>query len=79
MAEKAWHITTIRRTGGTPRVTDVDLEPSSEGGEDIGWIGAGEWVRYTVSVAATGSYLLQIESPRRTVVECSMWTRAGRT
>ncbi len=56
----AYHDDSAGNHGGTPRVTDVDLEPSSEGGEDIGWIGAGEWVRYTVSVAATGSYLLQI-------------------
>ena len=42
------------------RQTNVDLEPSAEGGYDIGWIAAGEWANYTVAVGASGSYTAQL-------------------
>jgi len=45
--------------GGAYRATDVDIEPCAEGGFNVGWIGAGEWLRYTVDVASPGNYLLQ--------------------
>jgi hypothetical protein len=47
-------------SGRAYRSTDVDVEASSEGGYDIGWIAAGEWVNYTVNVAASGTYMLQV-------------------
>ena len=47
---------TAGNSGGAGRATDVDLEPSSLGGNDIGWISDGEWVTYTVNVASAGSY-----------------------
>lgn len=47
-------------TGGAYRSTDVDIEASSEGGYDVGWIAAGERLNYTVSAAAAGSYSLQV-------------------
>jgi hypothetical protein len=50
----------IGNTGGSFRATDVDLQPSSEGGHNIGWIAAGEWVTYTVAVANSGSYTAQV-------------------
>lgn len=34
----------------------VDLEPSSDGGFNIYWITAGEWVEYTFEVAEEGEY-----------------------
>jgi endonuclease/exonuclease/phosphatase family metal-dependent hydrolase len=46
--------------GGAYRQTDVDLESSSEGAYDIGWIAPGEWVNYTVNVASAGSYVVQL-------------------
>src|SRR3954462_7790407 len=52
----AYHDTTDGNTGGAYRATDVDLEASSQGGYNIGWIAAGEWINYTVSVAAAGDY-----------------------
>jgi subtilisin family serine protease len=42
--------------GGAFRQGDVDLEPASGGGVNVGWVGAGEWLKYTVAVAASGSY-----------------------
>lgn len=35
---------------------DVDIQATSGGGFNIGWVGAGEWTEYTISVAQTGTY-----------------------
>jgi len=61
----AYHDTTSGNTGGAYRSTDVDLQASSEGGYNIGWIAPGEWVNYTVSVQAAGNYIatLRVASP----------------
>jgi hypothetical protein len=56
----AYHDATAGNTGGAFRSTDVDLETSSDGGTDVGWISAGEWLTYTVNVAASGSYTAQL-------------------
>jgi Carbohydrate binding module (family 6) len=56
----AYHDTTTGNSGGAYRSTDVDIEPSSEGGYDVGWTAAGEWLNYTVNVAAAGSYVAQL-------------------
>jgi len=42
--------------GNAYRDEDVDIEPSTENGFNIGWIDAGEWLRYTVHVALPGTY-----------------------
>jgi endonuclease/exonuclease/phosphatase family metal-dependent hydrolase len=56
----AYHDTTSGNSGGAVRSTDVDIESSSEGGSDIGWTAAGEWLNYTVSVGSSGSYTAQL-------------------
>jgi len=56
----AYHDTTGGNTGGQYRNTDVDVESSSEGGYDVGWIEAGEWLNYTVAVANAGTYTVQV-------------------
>lgn len=38
--------------------SDVDIEASSEGGFNVGWICEGEWLEYTVRVAPAGVYRL---------------------
>ncbi len=55
----AFHDTSSGNSGGQYRATDVDLELSSRGGVDIGWIADGEWLNYSVNVATTGRYQLQ--------------------
>jgi glucosylceramidase len=55
----AYHDTTPGNSGGAFRDTDVDIEVSSEGGYDVGWTAPGEWLNYTVDVAAAGSYTVQ--------------------
>jgi hypothetical protein len=42
--------------GGALRTSDVDIERASDGGYNIGWTASGEWVAYTVNVAAAGAY-----------------------
>jgi endonuclease/exonuclease/phosphatase family metal-dependent hydrolase len=56
----AYHDTTSGNSGGAYRSTNVDLQGSSEGGYNIGWIADGEWVNYTVNVGASGSYVAQL-------------------
>lgn len=57
----AYHDTTPGNMGGSYRNTDVDLEPSSVGGYDVGWIDAGEWLNYTVNVASSGAYTVSFQ------------------
>ncbi|CAN5864157.1 hypothetical protein BH24ACI4_BH24ACI4_08070 [soil metagenome] len=46
-------------TGGQYRSTDVDIEACSEGGYNVGWVGSGEWLNYTVNVPSDGTYTLE--------------------
>lgn len=47
--------------GGAYRTTEsVDLQGASEGGYNVGWIVGGEWLEYTVAVAASGTYTLNV-------------------
>ena len=48
--------------GYSYRTGDVDIEECADdgGGYDVGWTDAGEWLEYTVNVAATGKYNFQM-------------------
>lgn len=37
----------------------VQLENCSEGGQNVGWIDAGDWMKYNVNVQTTGNYLVE--------------------
>lgn len=53
----AYNDCTPENQGNAYRIGEgVDLEACSEGGFNIGWMCAGEWVEYTVNVAGTGIY-----------------------
>ena len=56
----AYHDTDPTNNGGQFRTTGVDIEQSSEGGYDVGWIAANEWLNYTVNVGAAGNYTVQL-------------------
>lgn len=56
----AYHDTSTGNSGGQFRNTDVDIQSSSEGGFNVGWTGAGEWMNYTVNVASAGNYTVQL-------------------
>ena len=53
----AYQDATSGNAGGAYRTSeDVDVESCSEGGYDVGYIDGGEWLKYTVNVAAEGDY-----------------------
>ncbi len=49
---------TAGNTGGAYRNTDVDIAAAEDvgGGYTLGWVGAGEWLNYTVNVGTAGTY-----------------------
>jgi len=57
-AGRGYADTTTGNAGGQYRTTDVDIERTSDVGTgyNIGWVFAGEWLNYTVSVASAGNY-----------------------
>src|SRR5262249_23620562 len=59
-ANVAYSDTTPGNSGGRYRTTDVDIEETTDvgGGYDVGWIASGEWLSYTVNVAASGPYIV---------------------
>jgi probable HAF family extracellular repeat protein len=56
----AYHDATPENTGGQYRTTGVDIQPTSDtgGGFNVGWMSAGEWLNYTISVGQGGTYTL---------------------
>jgi hypothetical protein len=52
----AYHDTSSGNTGGAYRGGDVDIQPSADGGFNVGWVAPGEWLRFTVTVASAGAY-----------------------
>jgi phosphatidylinositol-3-phosphatase len=56
----AYYDTSDGNAGGAYRSTDVDIEPASGGGYDVGWIAPGEWLNYTIDVASAGTYVVQL-------------------
>jgi hypothetical protein len=58
----AYHDTTLGNEGGEYRSDDVDVQSTTDGGDghNVGWIEAGEWLEYTVDVASTGLYDIQV-------------------
>ncbi|HKT81228.1 MAG TPA: carbohydrate-binding protein [Vicinamibacterales bacterium] len=57
----AYHDTTAGNSGGQYRSEDVDLETSSLGGIDVGFIADGEWLKYSVNVQAAGAYAVNFK------------------
>ena len=56
----AYHDTTPQNEGGAYRQTGVDIYRCTDGGCDniVGWIKAGEWLKYSTDIAAAGTYTL---------------------
>ena len=48
--------------GGAYRNDGVDVEVCGEGGYNVGWVAADEWLEYTVDVAYTGNYDLTLRT-----------------
>jgi len=51
---------TLGNSGGVYRTDDVDIEATQDvaGGYNVGWIGSGEWLNYTLNVQTTAVYQL---------------------
>jgi hypothetical protein len=62
-----YHDADTANTGGVYRADGVDIERSSDfgAGYDVGWIAAGEWLEYSVDVAAPGTYDLWLRVSRQ--------------
>jgi hypothetical protein len=56
----AYHDLSAGNAGGQYRANDVDIEATTDvnGGYDVGWISAGEWLNYTINVTTAGTYTL---------------------
>jgi endonuclease/exonuclease/phosphatase family metal-dependent hydrolase len=52
----AYSDSTAGNSGSVYRSTDVDLQAASIGGYNVGWTAAGEWLKYSVSVASSTTY-----------------------
>ncbi|MHC5183185.1 MAG: carbohydrate-binding protein [Planctomycetota bacterium] len=55
----AYHDTGATNEGGAYRGDGVDIESCDEGGYNVGWIDAGEWLTYTIDVTA-GTYDIDV-------------------
>jgi predicted amidohydrolase len=57
----AYHDTTAGNSGSQYRQTDVDIQLTTDtgGGYNVGWMAAGEWLNYTVTVATAGTYTIR--------------------
>jgi len=57
----AYHDNEITNYGGSGfrSAEGVDVGICSEGGYEVGYIGAGEWMKYSVNVSTTGIYTLE--------------------
>jgi len=60
--EVAYHDTTSGNTGGVHRTNNVDIQATTDtgGGYNVGWVKASEWLKYSATVAAAGSYTLDV-------------------
>ena len=64
----AYNDSDAANSGGQYRTTEgVDVEATTDtgGGYNVGWINAGEWLEYTVNVAAAGTYNLRLRVARQ--------------
>ena len=57
----SYHDTTPQNLGGAYRNTAVDIgaDSTASNGYSVGWVAPGEWLDYTISVPAAGTYTLQ--------------------
>jgi hypothetical protein len=58
----AYHDQTSGNAGGAYRTTNVDIAGAADvgGGYTLGWVGATEWLNYTVNVSTAGTYDIEV-------------------
>lgn len=50
---------TAGNSGGVLRNDNVDIQVSTQNGHNIGWIDAGEWLEYPITISKAGKYKLE--------------------
>jgi hypothetical protein len=66
----AYNDSDAANSGGQYRASEgVDVEATTDtgGGYNVGWVNAGEWLEYTVNVAAAGTYNLRLRLARQPI------------
>ena len=58
----AYHDNTWGNAGNAYRMTNADIASTYDTtwGHTLGWVGAGEWLNYSVTVAAAGTYTIEV-------------------
>jgi hypothetical protein len=66
----AYHVASVNGSANSYRSDGVDLEACADTGcgYDIGWTASGQWFKYTVNVAAAGTYALSMRLAAPTAV-----------
>jgi hypothetical protein len=66
----AYNVNSINGTANSYRSDGVDLEATADtgGGDDLGWSSTGQWFKYTVNVATTGTYTVSFRVAAGTAV-----------
>jgi len=61
-AGRAYVDASAGNSGAQYRSTDVDIERTADsgGGYDVGWVSAGEWLKYTLNVTTAGTYNINV-------------------
>ncbi len=54
----SYHDVNSNNIGGQYRQTGVDIQATNEGGYNVGWVSAGEWLEYNVTVPYPSVYVL---------------------
>ena len=64
----AYHDTTSGNAGGVYRTNNVDIQASNDtgGGYHLAYVAAGEWLKYSVTVAAAGTYSIDVRVASKT-------------
>jgi chitinase len=58
----AYHDSSAGNTAAKYRNDDVDIEETPGGGHDVGYVEAGEWLEYSVSVSNAGPYRVELRT-----------------
>jgi hypothetical protein len=58
----AYHDTTAGNTGGAYRSNNVDIGAATDtgGGYYVGWVKAGEWLKYTITASTAGTFTFDV-------------------
>jgi len=65
--DEAYHDCDAGNVGSSYRTdVDVDIQPCSEGGFNVGWLCEGEWLEYTIDIAEAGTHDLSVRVASQT-------------